>query len=414
MAIVVATAATDVSVSSAKLNGTVDPEGVGTYAWFEWGLTTSYGSSTSHVYVGDGSGAVDVSTVLTGLSPSHTYHYRVAAEAGVTPPPGTFGFDLPARLPESSGTTRNVATDGQLVTAWAASAPGDIVNCTADIDGGGASRSLSTSGNSGAPILLTCAAGVKIHNYHEFLISGNYIRVRGLEITGNGGFATTDGIKIDGGHVEIDECDIHDNIGSGIQIGSTASNWQIWNSWVYRNGSNTNKDHGIYAAKASGDCVIANCLVYDNWAYNLQLYSDVPNLIVTCCTVDGGEVHADSRGGVVVGDSPATHDVKIYGSIVTNAPTAAGYHYNGSTSVSNYVYDNVAYNNAGGNFGSGLTYVNCVAANPLYVNRGAGDFHLQAGSPAVDCVDVSRYGFVPETDIDGNPRVTADAGCYAA
>ncbi len=71
--------ATDVSNNNATLNGTVNPNGWPTTAWFEWGTTTSYGNLTSVADLGSGTNALPLSAPLAGLTPGVTYHFRVAA-----------------------------------------------------------------------------------------------------------------------------------------------------------------------------------------------------------------------------------------------------------------------------------------------------------------------------------------------
>jgi len=75
----VATAATDVSATQATFNGTVNPGGVATTAYFEYGRTVAYGAATTPVSVGSGVVAVPVSAVVGGLVPSQEYHYRVVS-----------------------------------------------------------------------------------------------------------------------------------------------------------------------------------------------------------------------------------------------------------------------------------------------------------------------------------------------
>ena len=53
---------------------------------FEYGTSTSYGLQTAEADAGSGTGAVDASANLGGLTTDTTYHYRVVATnaAGVT------------------------------------------------------------------------------------------------------------------------------------------------------------------------------------------------------------------------------------------------------------------------------------------------------------------------------------------
>ena len=71
-----------VGPTSATASGTVNPNGQSTSWYFEYGTSTSYGKKTSSKSAGSGSANVQVSGVLTGLSPSTTYHYRLVATNG--------------------------------------------------------------------------------------------------------------------------------------------------------------------------------------------------------------------------------------------------------------------------------------------------------------------------------------------
>jgi len=73
-------AASNLSASSATLNGTVNPNGLTTTAHFEWGTSTSYGQITSDQFIGSGTSTVGVNANLaTGLAPNTTYHFRLVA-----------------------------------------------------------------------------------------------------------------------------------------------------------------------------------------------------------------------------------------------------------------------------------------------------------------------------------------------
>jgi hypothetical protein len=72
-------AATGVSTNSATLNGTVNPVGWPTTAWFQWGSTSNYGNLSPVTNLGSGTTALPLSAPLTGLTPGVTYHFRIAA-----------------------------------------------------------------------------------------------------------------------------------------------------------------------------------------------------------------------------------------------------------------------------------------------------------------------------------------------
>jgi sugar lactone lactonase YvrE len=74
-------AATNVKVTSATLNGKVDPERSETSYWFEYGETTSYGTKIPipAESIGSGNSAIAVSQPVTGLTQGTPYHFRVVA-----------------------------------------------------------------------------------------------------------------------------------------------------------------------------------------------------------------------------------------------------------------------------------------------------------------------------------------------
>ena len=65
--------------TSATLQGTVNPRGSSTSFQFEYGTDTTYGQTTTVTDAGAGSDAVGVSSPLSGLLASTTYHYRISA-----------------------------------------------------------------------------------------------------------------------------------------------------------------------------------------------------------------------------------------------------------------------------------------------------------------------------------------------
>lgn len=118
-------AASGVGTTTATLNGSANPNGLATSAYFQWGPTTSYGSATTSQSLGSGTNAVSVSANLTGLTPSTTYYIELVATNGAgttnggdvsftTAPPGT---PSPIPTPTPPTVTTSVASGISTTTA---------------------------------------------------------------------------------------------------------------------------------------------------------------------------------------------------------------------------------------------------------------------------------------------------------
>jgi DNA-binding beta-propeller fold protein YncE len=76
--------------TSATLTGSLTPGGVDVHYYFQWGLSSEYGKTTSATDAGSGAEAVGAKTDLTELTPNTTYHYRLI---GVNSFGTTYGED---------------------------------------------------------------------------------------------------------------------------------------------------------------------------------------------------------------------------------------------------------------------------------------------------------------------------------
>jgi len=72
--------ASEVSRTTATLNGEVTPNGAETNFWFEYGLTADLGSANISVALGNGNTKLTEALPLTDLKPLTTYYYRVDAQ----------------------------------------------------------------------------------------------------------------------------------------------------------------------------------------------------------------------------------------------------------------------------------------------------------------------------------------------
>ncbi len=109
-----------ITVSSARVSGSVNPQGRGAVAWFEYGPTTALGSRTGDQDAGFGTRATSVSAQITGLQPGTRYYYRAGARSDA----GT-----------AVGQTRSFTTTaGPLVVTGPAQVSGVAVVLTGNVD----------------------------------------------------------------------------------------------------------------------------------------------------------------------------------------------------------------------------------------------------------------------------------------
>ena len=113
--VVSGTAATNVTATTARLSAEIDPSRWSTTYLFEWGPTTSYGSSTElgNVIPGLGNEAQPVSAEISGLTPGTVYHYRAVAInlTGTTDGPDmTFATQGPPTVVSGSASAVGVST----------------------------------------------------------------------------------------------------------------------------------------------------------------------------------------------------------------------------------------------------------------------------------------------------------------
>lgn len=88
---VTTTAATTVTQTTATLNASINPNGRAVTYFFDFGTTTSYGSTTTSGTMGGFTTAQAGTATLTGLQPGTTYHFRVTATRA---PDSVHGGDL--------------------------------------------------------------------------------------------------------------------------------------------------------------------------------------------------------------------------------------------------------------------------------------------------------------------------------
>jgi Concanavalin A-like lectin/glucanases superfamily/FG-GAP-like repeat len=109
-------AASAIDAATAALNGTANPGGAATTAWFEWGTTTNYGNIAPTQPVGAGTSNTNFSQIITGLFGGVTYNFRAVASNSF----GTsFGTNLNFTTPVFSMTVTNLPGSSDGSGTWA-------------------------------------------------------------------------------------------------------------------------------------------------------------------------------------------------------------------------------------------------------------------------------------------------------
>ncbi len=113
---VITESASAITSDEATLHGTVNPESLETYYHYEYGTTTSYGTSTPEANIGSGASKLEVSQTASGLSSETIYHYRLVA---TNSDGSTYGSDHTfttsgwaiSSTPNQSGLAKNLLND---------------------------------------------------------------------------------------------------------------------------------------------------------------------------------------------------------------------------------------------------------------------------------------------------------------
>ena len=160
--------ASNITTSSVKIYGQINPNGSATTGYFELGTTTNYGNSTTLLNVGNGTSPATANADFFGLFPGTLYHYRVVAmNASGT----NFGQDatfttLNGLAIAPSAVNTNILASGHFVRLrQAAPAFGNLTNLTA------AGALLNLASTNSAVLFDAYDVGVITVNYADFATS---------------------------------------------------------------------------------------------------------------------------------------------------------------------------------------------------------------------------------------------------
>jgi DNA-binding beta-propeller fold protein YncE len=171
---VITDSAAGVTATEAIVHGTVNPHGLTTTYQFEYGPTTSYGTTVPATAENTGSGTTVLAKgyILTGLTPSTTYHFRLVGKSSEG---ATYGKD--ATFTTAALTTLFASAFGSYGTG-----NGQFNEPTG--------IAIETASNT------VVVSDEKNNRVEEFNNAGEFVRSFGTEGTGNGQFKEPRGIAV--------------------------------------------------------------------------------------------------------------------------------------------------------------------------------------------------------------------------
>jgi hypothetical protein len=213
--------------------------------------------------------------------------------------------------------------------------------------------------------------------------SANGLTLSHLDIEGTG---TSNGIKVHAADVVIEDNTITNGMRSHscLLLGDNAGSGAALRTIVRRNRfhdcgnlANGNKDHGIYTANFQDGQIIGN-VFWNTAAYAIHLYPNAQRNRVSHNVIDGDSPSV--RGGIIVaGDaSYSSKDNIVEQNVVTYAQTAnIETYWESSVGTGNIARRNCLYAGKQGNIrGTGLTAIDNLVANPLFLDRAGRDYRL--------------------------------------
>jgi len=326
-----------------------------------------------------------------------------AAQPGatVTVRGGSYGFYLSLRS--------YVTIDGFTVTAT--TSDGIVVKSSSHI-----TVQDNDVSRAGKPVLGQTAKGIRVEAstdssilrntvanntlYGIYLVSGSTRN----EVSNNNIFGNAEvfaraasGIRLHGSPGNTISANVsHDNEDSGIEFVSNSTNNLAVNNVTYRNG-----DHGIDDLLSPGLRVIANT-VYKNVTAGINVEGGSTGAtIANNISVDNGIGSPRTRGNIRVDSNSTSGTTMNHDLVDLTSP--------GTLLIWNTVsYTSLAtFRSATGQEADGIH------TDPKWSNPVNGDFHLTAGSPAIDSANSGVSG-QPSTDVEGTARVddpaTANTG----
>ena len=181
---------------------------------------------------------------------------------------------------------------------------------------------------------------------------------------------------------------VHGNEDSGIEAYTKSNNTLLYNNVAYDNG-----DHGIDNYVVTGQRIVANT-VYRNVTAGINVEGGSTGATIrNNVSVDNGIASPRTKSNIRV-DSASTSGTTMDDDLV-NLTSAKG---------ALLVWNSTSYYSLASFQAATKQEARGIEADPKWKSPSTGDFHLTAGSPAIDSANSGASG-QPATDVEDNSRV---------
>jgi parallel beta-helix repeat protein len=315
-------------------------------------------------------------------------------------------------------------------------APGATVTVTGKVNGF-AVLSKSWITISGFTITNTSGNGIYVSGSSHITLTGNHVTYAGRPLSGN----TKSGIALSGSSDSLVANNTADhNTYAGIELKNDSTRDEVRNNVTFsnarqyeraapgirlvgspgnvvdRNVTYDNEDSGIESYSGANDTLIYNNVSYNNGDHGIdnhvttgqRIFANTVYKNVTAgINVEGGSTGATLANNISVDNgikSPRTHgEIRIEAGSTSGTTLDYDVVYL-STPDTILIWSSVIYSSLSAFQAASGQEAHAVQASPLWKNPAGGDFHLTAGSPAIDSADLGVKG-QPSLDVEDNRRV---------
>jgi parallel beta-helix repeat protein len=260
---------------------------------------------------------------------------------------------------------------------------------------------------SGQPLQGYTKYGIRLNNVSDSIVSGNT-----TDHNSNAGIGLVSGSTRDQvlGNISFSNAEGYQRSAAGIHL------YQAPGNTVAGNVTHDNEDSGINCYPGSNGCIIYNNVTYNNGDHGID-DSFAPNATIVANTVyknvtAGINVEGQATGGALANNisvdngigSPRTHsDIRVESG--STAGTTMDYDLVYLTRADTLlIWNSVSYTSLAAFQAASGQETHGIQADPKWANPTGGDFHLLAGSPAIDSAN-SGATSQPNTDVEQHPRV---------